>query len=181
VKKEDLLKELRQLAYESGRFPKIVIDSLPDNSVIECYATCSCCGKQKVSDHGLVRAINACDNAEEFLKILHRDPGTLVVLAERWAKENYARLACDYSESQELIDKCRESLQALDEQERLYVFSCGSFHQVLEVTSEPRQLTLASEKLVTASYEGGMIFVGDFKDGVAFRPMLACLCAYDEE
>lgn len=124
-----------------------------------------------MSDSALIQSIEASQNEDEFLGILKRDPKTLIELAERWAGEYYPQIVIESDFQEDLIGKCHKYLAELDERERLYIYSPSSLNQVFEVGSEPGRMALAAAKLTTVSHEGGMIFVGDFKDGVEFRPL----------
>lgn len=181
MKKSDLAERLRRKHYDLVRSPKVLADVLDDDKIIECHTTCSFCGEKMVSDQGLARLIAAVEDEHEFIGILGRDPKTLVALVERWAKENYPTFAYGYEDTQELINKCHDALGKLGDCERLYVYAPGPVNPIFEVGPEAEQVSSALEVLPSVSYQGGMIFVGDFEDGVDFRPVVACMSAIDDE
>lgn len=68
--KTKLGKQLRQFQYRFGAVPRVIIDCLPDEKIIESYVTCSDCGVRLVSDDDLKQAIEQSQDADEFLDII---------------------------------------------------------------------------------------------------------------
>jgi hypothetical protein len=67
--KSNLAKELRQRQCRLSAVPRHIIKSLPDDEIIDCYITCSCCGEKQVEDLAqLERIIADSQNADDFFK-----------------------------------------------------------------------------------------------------------------
>jgi hypothetical protein len=67
--KSNLAKELRQRQYKLGEVPKDIIDSLPDDILIDCYITCPCCQEKQIDNPAqLERIIKESQNADDFLE-----------------------------------------------------------------------------------------------------------------
>ena len=83
MNKHQLAQELRQRQYNTGLIPRRIIDELPDDEIIDCYNTCSHCGKKQVTDQNLEIAIAQAQNAYHFLELCDQ-------LADSRYKETHA-------------------------------------------------------------------------------------------
>lgn len=69
MRKSTLAKQLRKRQYQCDELPKHVVDSLSNEEIIDCYITCSCCGKKLVTELELAYTIDIAENSEDFLDI----------------------------------------------------------------------------------------------------------------
>lgn len=67
--KHQLAGQLRQRQRDMGGVERRLIDSLPDDTIIDCYIACSCCGERQVKGSRLVAAIARADDVEDFFRI----------------------------------------------------------------------------------------------------------------
>ena len=69
MQKQHLAQALRQRQYAYGVVPQQLIESLPDDAIIESYITCPECGEQQVEGAQLDLAISRAQNADHFFAL----------------------------------------------------------------------------------------------------------------
>ncbi len=67
MKKSQIAKDLRQFQYKLNVCTREQIDALDDDTIINGYVTCNCCGERMVSENEVIQAINESDTTDEFL------------------------------------------------------------------------------------------------------------------
>jgi hypothetical protein len=67
--KRILASELRRRQYAAGLVPRREIDALADDSIIDCYITCSGCGAKMIAPRLLETAIKTARNVDHFLEL----------------------------------------------------------------------------------------------------------------
>jgi hypothetical protein len=70
--KHKLAQQLRRRQYALGDVEREMIDALSDDQIIDCYITCSCCGKKQVEGHRLETAIARAKDAADFFRVCDR-------------------------------------------------------------------------------------------------------------
>lgn len=69
MNKRVLAQQFRERQYAHGEVSREVIDSVSDDSIIEAYITCSCCGEKLVSPEELTTAIAQATDCIHFFEI----------------------------------------------------------------------------------------------------------------
>ena len=69
-KKRNLATNLRQRQRLLGTVQAELIDVLPDNAIIDCYITCSCCGGKEVREDQLNEIISQSNGTSMFFSLL---------------------------------------------------------------------------------------------------------------
>lgn len=67
--KHQLARQLRQRQYAMGEVDRSLIDALSDDTIIDCYVTCNCCGERQVEGHHLDVAIARATDADHFFHL----------------------------------------------------------------------------------------------------------------
>lgn len=68
MKKANLAQELRERQYKTAQVPRVVIDELTNDDIIDAYVTCSSCGEKWISDDEMPIYIENADTVDEFLQ-----------------------------------------------------------------------------------------------------------------
>jgi hypothetical protein len=68
----DLAQQLRERQRAAGMVESGLIDALSDDDIIDCYVTCSDCGKRQVAGKRLETAIANAADADGFFRLCGR-------------------------------------------------------------------------------------------------------------